>query len=109
MNDSYKELLVKKEQGMKDKLLRVVCVIPTIFLAFLTLLTGNMILFILAIAFGVLDYFVFQSAIGLLNQRRHDTKDKKCSGRWVRCFQSSFNQNRSEIYRKHFKKKITND
>ena len=60
MNDSYKELLVKKEQGMKDKLLRVVCVIPTIFLGFLTLLTENMIIFILAIAFGVLDYFVFQ-------------------------------------------------
>lgn len=60
MNDSYKELLVKKEKGMKDKLLRVVCLIPTIFLGFLTLLTGNIIVFIVTIAFGVLDYFVFQ-------------------------------------------------
>ena len=60
MNDSYKELLVKKEQGMKDKLLRVVCVIPTIFFGLLTLLTGNVILFAVALAFGVLDYFVFQ-------------------------------------------------
>lgn len=60
MNDSYKELLVKKEQDMKDKLLRVGCLVPTIFFGFLTLLTGNIILFIIAIVFGVLDYFVFQ-------------------------------------------------
>lgn len=60
MNDSYKELLVTKEKGLKDKLLRVVCLIPTIFLGFLVLLTGNIIVFILTVAFGVLDYFIFQ-------------------------------------------------
>ena len=60
MNDSYKELMVKKESGLKEKLLRVVCLIPTIFLGLLTLLTGNMIIFIIVIALGVLCYFVFQ-------------------------------------------------
>ena len=49
MNDSYKELMVKKESGLKEKLLRVVCLIPTIFLGLLTLLTGNMIIFIIVI------------------------------------------------------------
>lgn len=58
--DNYKELLVKKESGMKEKLLRVVCLVPTIVLGLLTLLTGNMILFILTVALGILDYFVFQ-------------------------------------------------
>lgn len=60
MNDSYKELLVKKEKGFKDKLLRVVCVIPTIFFGLLSLLFGNVVLFIVTIALGVLDYFIFQ-------------------------------------------------
>lgn len=60
MNDSYKELMVKKEAGIKDKLLRIVCLIPTILLGLLTLLTGNMIIFIIVIALGVLTYFVYQ-------------------------------------------------
>lgn len=60
MNDSYKELLVKKEKGMKEKLLRIVCLIPAIFLVLLTFLTANMIFFIVAVALGVLTYFVFQ-------------------------------------------------
>lgn len=60
MNESYKELLVKREQDARQKLLRIVCLIPTILLGLLTLLTGNLILFILVIVFGVLDYFVFQ-------------------------------------------------
>lgn len=60
MNESYKELLVKKEKGAKDTLIRVACVIPTVLLALLTLLTGNVIFFIIVIALGVLDYFVFQ-------------------------------------------------
>jgi hypothetical protein len=60
MNESYKELLVKKGKSPKDGILRVICVIPTVLLALLTLLTGSMIMFILVIAFGVLDYFVFQ-------------------------------------------------
>lgn len=60
MNDNYKELLVKKERGTKETLLRVVCMIPTVLAALLTLMTGSIILFLVAVAFGVLDYFVFQ-------------------------------------------------
>lgn len=60
MNDSYKELLVKKDKGIKEKLIRVVCVIPTVLVVLLTFLTYNMIFFIVAIGLGVLDYFIFQ-------------------------------------------------
>ena len=60
MNESYKELMVKKESGLKEKLLRVLALIPTVLLGFLTLLTGNMIIFIIVIGLGVLCYFVFQ-------------------------------------------------
>lgn len=60
MNESYKELLVKKDNGAKETVIRVVCVIPTVLLGLLTLLTGNLILFIGAIVFGVVDYLVFQ-------------------------------------------------
>lgn len=60
MNESYKELLVKKDRGAKEVLLRVACLIPTILIGLLTLLTGNIVFFIIVIALGVLDYFVFQ-------------------------------------------------
>lgn len=60
MNESYKELLVKKERGAKEALIRVVCVVPTVLLGLLTFLTGNIIMFIIVIALGVVDYFVFQ-------------------------------------------------
>lgn len=60
MNESYKELLVKKDMGMKEKALRVIALVPTIVLGLLTLLTGNIILFIIVVGLGVLDYFVFQ-------------------------------------------------
>lgn len=60
MNESYKELLVKKDNGAKETVIRVVCVIPTVLFGLLTLLTGNLILFIGAIVFGVVDYLVFQ-------------------------------------------------
>ena len=60
MNDSYKELLVRRERSTKDTLLRVVSIIPTVLIGLLTLLTGNILFFIVAVAFGVLDYFVFQ-------------------------------------------------
>ncbi len=60
MNESYKELLVKKDKGAKEIITRFVSVVPTVFLGLLTLLTGNMIFFIIVIALGVLDYFVFQ-------------------------------------------------
>lgn len=60
MNESYKELLVKKDRGAKEVLLRVACVIPTILAGLLMLATVNIIFFIVVIALGVLDYFVFQ-------------------------------------------------
>ncbi len=60
MNESYKELLVKKDRGIKETLIRFLSLLPTVFLGFLTFVTGNMIFFIIVIALGVLDYFVFQ-------------------------------------------------
>lgn len=60
MNESYMELLVKKDKGPKEMVLRVVCMVPTVLIALLTLITGSVFLFIAVIALGVLDYFVFQ-------------------------------------------------
>lgn len=60
MNESYKELLVKKDKGAKETLTRVVCIVPTVLLGLWTFLTGNIILFTVVIVLGVLDYFVFQ-------------------------------------------------
>lgn len=60
MNESYKELLIKKEKGAKEMVIRVASVFPTVVLVLLTLLTGNPILLIIAIVFGVVDYLVFQ-------------------------------------------------
>ncbi len=60
MNESYKELLVKKDRGIKETLIRFLSLLHTVFLGFLTFVTGNMIFFIIVIALGVLDYFVFQ-------------------------------------------------
>ena len=51
MNDSYKELLVRRERSTKDTLLRVVSIIPTVLIGLLTLLTGNILFFIVAVAF----------------------------------------------------------
>lgn len=59
MNESYKELLVKRERGIKETLARVVCIVLVVLLGVLTLLTGNIILFIVTVALGVLAYFVF--------------------------------------------------
>lgn len=60
MNESYKELLVKKEQGVGEKALRVGCIIPTVILGFLTFVFGSIPLFIITVALGVLDYFIYQ-------------------------------------------------
>ena len=60
MNENYKELLVKKKRGGVEKACRIVCMIPTILIGMLTLLTGSMILFLITIALGVADYFVYQ-------------------------------------------------
>ena len=55
MNESYKELLVKKDRGIKETLIRFLSLLPTVFLGFLTFVTGNMIFFIIVIALGVLS------------------------------------------------------
>ncbi len=59
MNESYKELLVKRERGMKEAVMRIACIVPTVLLVLLAF-TGNLIIFIAAVACGVLTYFVFQ-------------------------------------------------
>ena len=59
MTESYKELLVKKERGVKENILRGVVVVPTVIAVLMALLTFNLLFFIAAIGFGVLTYFVF--------------------------------------------------
>ncbi|MDE6362740.1 MAG: hypothetical protein K2O40_12490 [Lachnospiraceae bacterium] len=60
MNESYKELLVKREKGAKEALIRAACVALTALAGFLTLMTGKITLFIIVVILGVLDYFIFQ-------------------------------------------------
>lgn len=60
MNESYKELLVKKEQKLTDKLMRTVCMGITIFAGIMTLLTMSAIFLAVAVVFGILTYFVNQ-------------------------------------------------
>ena len=60
MTESYKELLVKKERGAKDTILRVISAVPTVLAVLLTLVTFNLLFLIITIGFGVLTYFVFQ-------------------------------------------------
>ncbi len=59
MNESYIELLVKKENTMKDTLLRVICIALTVSAVLLSLAGGGGIIFVAAVAFGVLTYFVW--------------------------------------------------
>ena len=58
MSDTYKELIVKKDMGAKQIALRAVCIVPTVFFVLLGLV-GGLIPLLLAIAFGVLTYFVW--------------------------------------------------
>lgn len=60
MNESYKELLVKREKGMKEVLIRAACVALTVVVGLLTLMTMKITFFIITVILGVLDYFVFQ-------------------------------------------------
>lgn len=60
MSESYKELLVKKEKGAKEVVERISCVASVVLLGLATLISGNLILFIVTVALGVLTYFVFQ-------------------------------------------------
>lgn len=59
MNESYKELLVKKERGPLQSFARFMCVVPTVLFLFASFLFANVILLIFAIICGVADYFVF--------------------------------------------------
>ncbi len=60
MNESYKELLLKREKGVKEALIRAACVALTVVAGLLTLMTGKITFFIIVVVLGVLDYFVFQ-------------------------------------------------
>lgn len=60
MNESYKELLVKRDRGAKETLIRFVSVVLSVFLALLTLMFARIIFFIVVALLGVLNYFVFQ-------------------------------------------------
>ena len=60
MGDSYKELMVKKEKGMKERFLRTLCVVLTVFVAFFWLMTQSIVAVIALILICVLDYYVFQ-------------------------------------------------
>lgn len=57
--DNYRELLVKKERDIKQKLFRMWVVVPAIALALIYTLTFNIIVFILLVAFCISTYFVF--------------------------------------------------
>lgn len=59
MNESYKELMVKRERGIKETVMRIVCIVPTVLLVLLAF-TGSPVIFIAAVACGVLTYFMFQ-------------------------------------------------
>ena len=54
MNESYKELMVKRERGIKETVMRIVCIVPTVLLALLAF-TGSPVIFIAAVACGDLD------------------------------------------------------
>ena len=53
MNESYKELMVKRERGIKEMVMLIVCIVPTVLLALLAF-TGSPVIFIAAVACGVL-------------------------------------------------------
>ena len=57
MNDGYVELLVKKEQTMKDKLIKAVALLVVILMAAAGLFVSHMLLFVAAIL-GVAAYFL---------------------------------------------------
>ena len=60
MNESYKELLVKKERTWKDKILYNVCFTLAVFAGIMTLLTMSAIFLAAAVVLGILTYFVNQ-------------------------------------------------
>ncbi len=59
MNESYKELLVKQENGAKEKAMRVGSVVVTVLCAVWAVLTFDIVMFIFAAILGILDYFIF--------------------------------------------------
>lgn len=60
MNDSYIELMVKRDKGVKEMLIRAACVLLILIMVFVFLFMSPMVGFILIVAAGVLTYFGFQ-------------------------------------------------
>lgn len=58
MSDLYSELLVSRKSSAKDGVIRVLLIGVTAVAAALAILTFNWIIFLVAVALGVLDYFV---------------------------------------------------
>lgn len=58
MNESYVELLVKKEKTLKDKLLNLLAWFFVFFFVCMFLLTGNIFMVLAALLFGLVLYFV---------------------------------------------------
>ena len=59
MGETYRELMVKREMGVKEQAMRIASMLGTVFTGMLTLMSGDFRIFILAAAFGALTYFVF--------------------------------------------------
>ncbi len=59
MNESYMELLVKKENTIKDTLIRIICIALTISAALLSLTGAGMIALVAAVVLGILTYIIW--------------------------------------------------
>lgn len=59
MGETYRELMVKKEMGAKEHVMRIVCMLFTILTGMLTLMSGDFVILIAAVVFGAFTYFVF--------------------------------------------------
>lgn len=59
MGEKYRELMVKKEMGAKEHAIRLVCLLLTVFVGMLTIMTGNFITLAAAAVLATLTYFVF--------------------------------------------------
>lgn len=61
MNESYVELLVKRQTPMKDKILFGFVVACTVVFAFLYFATSNLLMLLGLVAFGVATYFAYMN------------------------------------------------
>lgn len=60
MNDSYVELLVKRERQMVFKIMQMICVIVDVFFVLAVVLTGSLLAFVIAVAIGGLAWWLGQ-------------------------------------------------